>query len=215
MRTRFTLLLLALSVILRAQSTKLPADVDPYSYSRLPLVQPDQLDASGQRVYDFLNGKDQDTPRIGPTAAVLYSPDVGEPFEKFNGAERKTVAGTRYFEICTLIAAREFDQRYVWSAHELSAQRAGLERRVIDAIKFNRGVEDLADKDAALIRFGRDLFRQHMVSSTLYAQVVESFGRRGMVELAVILGEYAMTAVVLNAVDRQLPPGRNALLPEK
>ena len=172
MRKRFTLLLLAANAILGAQSAKLPADIDPHSYSRLPLVQRDRLDANGQRVYELLNGKDQATPRIGPTAAVLYSPDVGEPFETLNVAERKTVAGARYFEICTLIAAREFDQQYVWSAHELSAQRAGVEQHLIDAIKFNRGVEDLADKDAALIRFGRDLFRQHKVSSSLYAQVV-------------------------------------------
>jgi 4-carboxymuconolactone decarboxylase len=215
MRTRSTLLLLAASAILGAQSAKLPADVDPHSYSRLPLVQRDQLDANGQRVYDLFNGNDPATPRLGPTAALLYSPDVGEPFDQVNVAERKTVAGTRYFEICTLIAAREFDQQYVWSAHELSAQRAGVEQRVIDAIKFNRGVEDLGDKDAALIRFGRDLFRQHKVSSSLYSHVVELFGRRGMVELAVILGDYAMTSVLLSAVDQQFPPGRKALLPAK
>jgi len=215
MRTQLTTLLLAASAILGAQSSKLPADVDPHSYSRLPPVQRDQLDANGQRVYDLFNGNDQATLRIGPTAAMLYSPDAGEPFEKLNNAERKTVAGTRYFEICTLIAAREFDQQYVWSAHELSAQRAGVEQRVIDAIKFNRGVEDLADKDAALIRFGRDLFRQHKVSSSLYAQVVGLFGQRGMVELTVTLGDYAMTSLLLSAVDQQLPPGRKALLPAK
>jgi 4-carboxymuconolactone decarboxylase len=209
------MLLLAASAILAAQSAKLPADVDPHSYSRLPLVPRDQLDANGQRVHDLLNGKDQATPRIGPTAAVLYSPEVAEPFEKLNGAERKTVAGSRYFEICTLIASREFDQQYVWSAHELTAQRAGVEQHVIDAIKFNRGVEDLADKDAAVIRFGRDLFRQHKVSSALYAKVVELFGRQGMLELTVILGDYAMTSLVLNAVDQQLPPGRKALLTDK
>lgn len=209
------MLLLAASAILGAQSAKLPADVDPHSYSRLPLLQRDQLDVNGQRVYDFFNGTDQAPPRLGPTATVLYSPDVGEPFDKLNGAERKTVAGTRYFEICTLIAAREFDQQYVWSAHELTAQRAGVEQHVIDAVKFNRGVEDLAEKDAALIRFGRDLFRQHKISSSLYAQVVQLFGQRGMVELTVTLGDYAMTSLLLTAVDQQLPPGRKPLLPAK
>jgi len=172
------MLLLAASAFLGAQSAKLPADVDPRSHSRLPLVQRDQLDANGQRVYDVINGKDQATPRLGTTAALLYSPDVGEPFDKLNVAERKTVAGARSFEICTLIGAREFDQQYVWSAHELTAQRAGVEQHVIDVIKFNHGVEDLADKDAAVIRFGRDLFRQHNVSPALYAQVVRLFMRR-------------------------------------
>src|ERR1700730_12265646 len=85
MRTRFTLLLVAASATLAAQSPKLPADVDSHSYSRVPLPQRDQMDANGQRVYDLINGKDQATPRIGPTAAVLYSPEVAEPFEKLNG----------------------------------------------------------------------------------------------------------------------------------
>jgi len=215
MPTRFATLLLAVSAVLRAQPAKLPPDVDPRSYSRLPLVQRGELDANGQRVYDQFNPKDQATPRLGPTAALLYSPEVAEPFEKLNDAERKTTAGTHYFEICTLIAAREFDQQYVWSAHELNAQRAGVEQRIIAAIKFDRGVEDLPEKDAVLIRFGRDLFRAHKVSSPLYAQMVELFGKRGLVELTVILGDYAMTSLVLNAVDQQLPPGRKALLPEK
>jgi len=41
------------------------------------------------------------------------------------------------------------------------------------------------------------------------------FGQCGMVELTVILGDYAMTSLLLNAVDQQLPPGRKALLPAK
>jgi len=42
---------------------------------------------------------------------------------------------------------------------------------------------------------------------------VELFGRQGAVEIAAIMGDYAMAAVMLTAVDQQLPPGREALLP--
>jgi 4-carboxymuconolactone decarboxylase len=212
MQTRFTILLLAGSAILGAQSPKLPADIDPQSYSRLPLIQRRQLDANGQRVYDVFNAKDQAAPRLGPVAALLYSLGVTEPFEQLNASVRKSKVGPRYFEICTLIAARVFDQQYVWSGHELAAARAGVEPSVIDAIKFNRSVERLADKDAAVIHFGRDLLRQHKVSSPLYAKVVELFGRQGMVELTVILGDYAMTSILLDAVDQQPPPGREGVL---
>ena len=39
---------------LSGQSAKLPADVDPNTLSRLPLVLRSSLDANGQRIYDFM-----------------------------------------------------------------------------------------------------------------------------------------------------------------
>jgi len=197
-----------------AQTVKLPADLDAKSLSRLPLLSRDQLDAEGQRVYDVIIGKDQPS-RSGPVGAVLYSPAVGEPFELINRAVRKSVNGTQYFEICTLIAARDFDQQYEWTAHELSAQKAGVDQKVIDAIKFNRPVDGLPEKEATAIRFGRAILQDHKVSPGLYAKVVELFGKQGMIDLAVTLGDYAMTAIVLTAIDQQLAPDRKPLLPEK
>jgi 4-carboxymuconolactone decarboxylase len=205
---------LAGCAMVSAQTAKLPADVDSKSMSRLPLLTRDQLNAEGQRVYDVIIGKDQPN-RSGPVGAVLYSPAVGEPFELINRALRKSVVGTQYFEICTLIAARDFDQQYEWTAHELAAQKAGVDQKVIDAIKFNRGVDGLPDKEATVIRFGRAIFKDHNVSPALYAKVVDLFGKQGMIDLSVTMGDYAMTAIVLTAIDQQLAPDRKPLLPVK
>jgi 4-carboxymuconolactone decarboxylase len=213
-RINLALMLLGAYAAVNAQTAKLPADIDAKSRSRLPLMSRDQLDAEGQRVYDVIIGKDQPT-RSGPVGAVLYSPAVGEPFELINRALRKSVNGTQYFEICTLIAARAFDQQYEWTAHEISAKKAGVDPKVIDAIKFNRAVDGLPEKEATAIRFGRAILRDHKVSPALYAKVVELFGQRGMVDLAVTLGDYAMTAILLTATDQQLAPDRKPLLPEK
>ena len=49
--------------------------------------------------------------------------------------------------------------------------------------------------------------------SDLFAKMVSLFGRRGTMEIAIVMGDYAMTAMVLNAVDQRLPPGRESLLP--
>ena len=200
---------------LSAQSAPLPADIDLKSYSRLPLLPREQFDANGQRVFDLVNGKDQATPRIGPAATSMYSVGVAEPMDNLNQYLRKTVVGAHYFEISALIAAREFDQQYEWTGHEAGALRAGVDQKVIDAIKFNRGLEGLPEKDSTVIRFGRELFRQHQVGAALYAKVVELFGRQGMYEIASIMGDYAMAAVMLNAVDQHLPPERQPLLPAK
>ena len=69
-----------------------------------------------------------------------------------------------------LITAREIDQQYEWSAHEPAGLRAGLEQSVIDVVKYDRDVKGLAEKDATLIRFGRALYREHKISSELWAR---------------------------------------------
>ncbi len=216
MQTRIVLLAVISCVTLHAQSKTLPADVDPQTYSRLPMIQRTSLDADGQRIYDFMNGvPNAPTPRLGPINSTLYSPLVGEPFEAINQALRKSVIGTHNFEICTLLAAWEFEQQYEWSAHEVAAQKAGVDQKTIDAIKFNRGLDGVPEKDATLVTFGRALLRKHKVDSALYSKVVETFGREGMIDITVAIGDYLMTALVLNAVDQQLLPDRKALLPPR
>jgi len=208
-------MLLSAALVSAQTAARLPADVDPDSYSRLPFVKRDQMSAEGQRVYDKLVGKDRAAPATGPVGTSLYSPGVAEPMNQLNQYLRNTVVGQHYFEICALLGAREYDQYYEWSAHEPGAVRAGVDQKVIDAIKFNREVDGLPEKDAVVIRFGRALLHDHKVSPALYAQVVEMFGRQGMFELSAIIGDYVMAAIMLDAVDQQLPPGRQPLLPVK
>ena len=213
------IILLATAFTLAAQTPaerKLPTDIDAKSYSRAPLILKDSLDAEGKRVFEAINGKEGNAPRLGPPASSLYSLAVAEPYDRVNQLLRKTVAGPGYFEICTLIAAREFDQQYEWTAHEPAAKRAGVDQKVIDTIKFNRSLDALPEKDRTLIQFGRQLLRKHHIDSALYKKMLEQFGQQGTIEMTLSIGDYVMTALLLNAVDQQLPPDRlPALLPIK
>lgn len=212
-KTIFILLLAGGALLAQAP---LPSDVDPQSYSRLPLIKRSSLDEKNQKIFDFVNlGKVQENPRVGPPANTLYSPEMAEPFDHLNQVLRKTVAGSKYFEICTLVAAREYDQQYEWTGHEVAAQRAGVEQNVIDAIKFNKSVDDFGEKERVLIQFGRDLLRKHKAEPAQFAKMVDLFGRQGTIELTATIGDYVMTAIVLNAVDQHLPPERKPLLPPK
>jgi 4-carboxymuconolactone decarboxylase len=145
----------------------------------------------------------------------MYSPITAEPIHVLNQNLRKTVAGSRYFELSALLAAREFDQQYEWSGHEAAGVRAGLDQAVIDAVKFDRDVAGLPEKDATVIRLGRALFRDHKVSPELWAKTVEFFGRQGAVEIVATMGDYVMAGFMLTAVDQQLPPDRKPLLPPR
>jgi 4-carboxymuconolactone decarboxylase len=207
-----TLLLLLASALANAQT--LPPDIDPQSYSRLPLVPKNTLDAEGQRIFEAINGKDATVPRLGPPNNSMHSLAAAEPYDKLNQLLRKTVVGPAFFEISTLVPAREFNQQYEWTGHEIGAQRAGVSQQVIDVIKFNRPVTGLPEKEATVIEFGRAMLRgTHQVPPAMFAKMVALFGRQGTMDIVMIMGDYTMTAMLLNAVDQHLSPDRPPLLP--
>jgi hypothetical protein len=202
----FALLLASLTVIAQAQ-TALPDDINPVTLSRLPPVTPADLDEEGRRL---LAERPAVNPGPGPTHVTNYSPrdrslgiptGVGSP------------VGPRYFQLAVLIIAREIDQQYEWTAHEPAGLRQGLEQSVIDVVKYNRDVAGLSDKDATFITFGRTLYRDHRVSSELWARMIKHFGRQQTVQLMMIMGDYFRVGFMMNAVDQRLPPDRTPLLP--
>lgn len=215
MKTIALLLIGLAPAVGNAQDGPLPPDIDAESYSRLPLILKDSLDEEGKRMFETINGDDTNVPRLGPPASSSYSLAAAEPYDVLNRRLRDTnVIGRQFFEISTLVPAREFNQQYEWSAHEVGAQRAGVDQEVIDVIKYDRPVDGLPEKEATAIEFGRALLRgDRQVPRELFARMVALFGHRGTIEITMVMGDYAMTAMLLNAVDQHLPPDREPLLP--
>lgn len=215
MRIGLSVLLLggAFVIALNGQSGA-PADIHPQSLSRLPPVQRDQLDNEGKRIWDLIAGG-RGMPATGPAPTSMHSPKIAEPIHQLNQLLRATVVGPQYFELSTLVAAREFDQHYEWSGHEPAGVRAGLDQATIDAVRLNKDVTGLPEKDATLIRLGRALLRDRKVEPALWAKTVDLFGRQGAVEITAIIGDYVMVGLMLTAVDQQLPPGRPSTLPRR
>jgi 4-carboxymuconolactone decarboxylase len=193
----------------------LPPDIDAQSKSRLPLILKDSLDEEGRRIFEAINGKNGNTPRLGPPASSMYSLAAAEAYDRLNQLLRSAnVIGPQFFEISTLVPAREFNQQYEWTAHELGARRVGVAQEVIDVIKHARPTSGLPEKEATAIEFGRALLRgSRQVPPELFAKMVSLFGERGAIEITMVMGDYAMTAMLLNAVNQQLPPDWEPLLP--
>ncbi len=64
-----------------------------------------------------------------------------------------------------------------------------------------------------IIRFGRELVREPKLSSETFSQVAQAFGEEELVTLRLLMGNYMRTALLLRAVDMQLPRDRDPLLP--
>jgi 4-carboxymuconolactone decarboxylase len=199
-----------------ATMTPLPRDVFPESRSRLPLPKREALDEQGKRIYDSVT--DPKRPTLaglqGPAGIWLHSPKVGEPIREFNHILRTQVPiEPRLRELAILVTAREMDSQFEWTAHEPVALKEGLSPAIVDIVKFRKPVPGAPEKETAIISFGRELLRNRKVRSETYAEMVKVFGQTGVVNITALMANYALTALMLAAVDQQLHEGRKPLLP--
>jgi alkylhydroperoxidase family enzyme len=220
MRITLVALIAALSLAYSASAQKtagatLPADIDPVSLTRLPPLKRADLDDEGKAIYDKIVG-DGPAPATGPVPMSLYSPKIAAPINELNGFLRyHGDLSPRHTEVAICVATWEIQQQYEYSSHEPAALRYGAPQEVIDTIKYNREPKGLSPEETLIIKLGRDLMRKHAVDSELYAQAVKLFGKKGVVELATVMGDYVMVGLVLTTIDQHLPPDRPARLPPR
>jgi 4-carboxymuconolactone decarboxylase len=84
---------------------------------------------------------------------------------------------------------------------------------VIDIIKHRKSTEGLAETETVVIELARQIFHDRKVTSDLFARAKVLFGPHKLVDLVLLMGNYAATAALLCAFDMQLPPGQKPLLP--
>jgi 4-carboxymuconolactone decarboxylase len=210
-------LFVAVTIVAIGQG-KLPPDVDPKSYNRLPVIKREQLDAAGKKAYDLTaGGAGKVASPTGPSAISLYSPGVAEPMRMLNSYLRRenNLLGKQVTELAILTTAREFDSNYIWSAHEPTALKVGVPQATVDVIKFRKDASGVAGKEGLVINVGRQIFRDHKLDSATYAKAMDAFGKQGLVELVAIMGDYSANALFLHTFDQHVPPDRKPLLPMK
>ena len=192
-----------------------PSDIDPQSGFRLPLPKRDGLDDAGKATYDRASTPGANIAGLqGPAAIQLYSTKTTPHLQALNRYLRFDAGfSPRIREIAILATAREMDSQFEWVAHEPEALKVGVPQNVIDVIKYRKSTDGLDETDAAVIALGRGLWREHKVPSELFAKLKATFGPNKLVDLVLLMGNYAGTAAMLTAMDMQLHKGKEALLP--
>src|SRR5580692_2074339 len=208
-----SLILLAGSVTFSAYAqSKLPADLDPQSRARLPYLKKSDMDAKGQKIFDTLPGAGKDETLRGPLAFAGYNPAVAQAlFDLHNAAVTGGTLDPHTRELAILVACRETNYNLEWNGHEASGLKAGIDARVIDVVRNNRPLTGLDEKDATVIRFGRQLFGDKKVDSATFAKAVELWGRRGTMDMVAAMNTYAVSGYFAIAVDERSPEGKPTL----
>jgi 4-carboxymuconolactone decarboxylase len=168
-----------------AAQERLPNDVRADSRSRLPLGKPDAPQgAAGLRLH-------------GSGVVVRWASPLGRALT----------------ELAILTAAREHDQPYEWSLHELEGIAVGLSPAVIDVVRNRKPLTGIGEKESIIIQTGREIFSRHKLSSEAYARALKILGEKNLVDIVSLMADYAGTATRLTAVNQQMPPGWKQFLP--
>ncbi|HWS07242.1 MAG TPA: hypothetical protein VN362_05380 [Xanthobacteraceae bacterium] len=192
----------------------MPYDIDPNSGFRLPLPKREDLDDVGKRAYDRAAAPGKSLVGLrGPGGITLYSTKTVEARAQFSNHLRFGVFPANIREVAILAVAREMDSQFEWAAHEPEALKEGVPADVVDVIKRRLSTQGLDETYAAIIELGRQTFGDHKVTSECFARVKKLFAPTKLVELVMLMGNYAATAALLTAFDMQLPEGQKPLLP--
>jgi len=185
------------------------ADLDPQSHARLPYLKSSEVDAKGKKVVDTFGKSGTVT---GPLAFATYNPGVGQALLDLHDAA--VTGGTldpHTRELAILVACRATNYNLEWNGHEASGLKAGIDAKVIDVVRFNRPLTGLTEKDAAVIRFGRQLLNDKKVDSATFAKIVELWGKRGAMDMVAAMNTYAVSGFFAIAVDEHPAEGKPEL----
>jgi 4-carboxymuconolactone decarboxylase len=193
----------------------MPTDTDPQSGFRLPLPRRENLDEAGQKTYDRGTTPGATIAGLqGPAGIQLFSPKTAPHLTAINRYLRFEAGFTPHVrEVAILTTAREMDSQFEWVAHEPEALKEGVPQQVIDIIKYRRSTAGIDDTDATVIELGRQLWRDHKVTAQTFAKAKALFGPNKLIDLVLLMGNYAGTAALLAVVDMQLHAGKKPLLP--
>ena len=183
--------------------------------ARLPIVTRESLAENQRAAFDDIVQGAGAVPQFGPGSVMIHAPVVSKLATALNQYLRnESVIPLKIQEMAMLITAREKDCQHIWNAHAASAREAGVQDHIVDGIRENWELEDLEADEEALVNYAREIFQNNHASRGAYQAALEQFGTQGLIELTVLLGNYALLALCINAFDSDLPPNRTeSILP--
>lgn len=199
-----------------------PADVFAETLARLPQVHRANLDPTGQDAFDTYvrPGTGYQSGLRGPVGMWMHSPELAKAiFDVRQRVRYEAPMDQRLAELTIIATARELDNQYVYTAHEPAARRAGLEQEIIDIVRFQEpldqvaGTRGLGEIERAIIQFTREVISEEKVRSETFAEATALLGNQGVTDLAGLIGYYNFVSITVKAFDLQRPVGAELLLP--
>jgi 4-carboxymuconolactone decarboxylase len=147
----------------------------------------------------------------GPFLPLLRSPQLLERVAKMGEYLRfESVLDGRIRELATCAVARHTSNQFEWTMHAPLASKAGVSQATIDALHAGARPKELPRDEEAALDFTRELMATHGVSDAAYSDALACFGEQGVVELASLVGYFAMVCWVMNVARTPAQAGTAA-----
>jgi 4-carboxymuconolactone decarboxylase len=185
---------------------KLPKDVYPDSRNRLPLIKREDLDERAKKAYDVAVANFAGAPPAMGAAIRLH----GNPV---SNAQLESPLGQALMQLAIITTAREHDQPYEWSLHQMQATATGVDPAVIEIVRSRKPLTKIDPKEAVIIQMGREIFGAHKLGSETYARALSLLGKANLVDAVGLMADYSRTSATLTAFNQQMPPGWKQFLP--
>ena len=178
--------------------------------ARLPAATRESVPEGQRATFDEMLQSLGSVPQYGPGSVMIHVPQAHQLATALNQYLRDDSSLPKKIqELAMLVTAREMDCQHIWNAHAASAKEAGVDPDIVDALRDEGDLPDMDPGEEATITYGREFFQTHHVSRGGFQAALEQFGRQGLVELTMLMGNYALLAFVINAFDSDLPPDRS------
>ena len=170
---------------------------------RLPTIAPEQYTAEQKKAAEeFLAARK--APVFGPFEPMMHSPAVMNLARSMGDYLRyHSSIGNTLSELVILITAREWSQDYEWHVHYPIALKAGIAKGVADAFGDSRRPGGMSADEEIVYDFTIELLKNKRISDATFDRADQRFGKRGVVDMAGIVGYYSFLAMELNMARYQ------------
>jgi 4-carboxymuconolactone decarboxylase len=178
---------------------------------RLPLVDPTSLTGAQRGLFDSVmttqvpwanaagfQATTADGRLIGPFNTFLLHPQVASKFLEFSAAEGShTSLSERVREVVIIVVGAVWGADYELYAHSTLARKAGLTSDTVTTLANGALPDDLSEQEKIAARVTRQLSTNHRVDDALYRKAEQTFGRKGLFDIAALIGQYHTVCTVL------------------
>src|SRR5258706_14928490 len=148
-----------------------------------------------------------------PFKVYLRSPEFGIEAIKMSDYLRfDTGLENRLTELAIIIAARNWDNDYIWTAHYGAAVKGVLEPSVCADIAAGKRPTKMKEDEAIVYDLLTEIYRDRKVSDSTFAKARAKYGEKGIMDIIGLAAYYGNTAMALIVSNGTRPAGNEPKL---
>src|SRR5258706_1011306 len=142
----------------------------------------------------------------GPYEAMLRSPELAFRYRELaSWAFAVTSMPRDLVEFAILVLAKHWHAQFPFWAYVILGRQAGLAEDVIQAIRDGAPIPFSDANQRLVCEFLTEYLSRDRVTEQTYTRLRDAFGESGVMDLAGLMGVYAMTAITANVFEVAIP----------